>query len=100
MEGAVRTDGHMKTIDEIKAAWNAQADRYNQWDDLGIDEIVHFAQKIALIDAAKRFDGSVAFSWVCADGYSNGFDVACELRFMAKDISNAQHNRPASAGPG
>lgn len=33
------------TIEELKAAWNAQADKFNQWDDLGIDEIVNFAQK-------------------------------------------------------
>lgn len=31
-------------IDQLKAAWNAQADKHNQWDDLGIDEIVSFAQ--------------------------------------------------------
>ena len=32
------------SIDELKAAWNAQADKYNQWDELGLDEIVAFAQ--------------------------------------------------------
>jgi len=29
----------------LKAAWNEQAYQFNQWDDLGIDEIVAFAQK-------------------------------------------------------
>ena len=33
-------------IDELKAAWNAQSDEYNQYDTLGIDEIVGFAQAV------------------------------------------------------
>jgi hypothetical protein len=32
------------TFDELKALWNSQADQMNQWDELGIDEIVDFAQ--------------------------------------------------------
>lgn len=28
------------SIDELEAAWNARADAMNQWDELGIDEIV------------------------------------------------------------
>ena len=31
-------------IDELKKLWNAQADLMNGWDELGIDEIVEFAQ--------------------------------------------------------
>ncbi len=34
----------MEAIDELRAAWNAVADQHNQWDALGIDEIVEFAQ--------------------------------------------------------
>lgn len=34
------------TIDELESLWNAQADSYNQWIELGLDEIVSFAQKI------------------------------------------------------
>lgn len=37
--------------DEIKAAWNAQADEHNQWDDLGEDEKIEWAASIA---AAKE----------------------------------------------
>lgn len=33
-------------LEELEAAWNAQADRYNQWCELGLDEIVEFAQQI------------------------------------------------------
>lgn len=33
-------------MDSLKEAWNLQADQHNQWDDLGIDEIIEFAQKV------------------------------------------------------
>lgn len=42
----------METLEELKNAWNAQADKYNQWDELGHDEIVAFAQQRAI--AAER----------------------------------------------
>lgn len=32
------------TVDELKDLWNSQADHMNQWDELGLDEIVAFAQ--------------------------------------------------------
>lgn len=77
-------------IDKLEAQWNAIADQYNQWCDLGLDEIVAFAQQECLKEAAKRFEGSLPFNWVCADGYANGFDVAGELRFMAQESSNVK----------
>lgn len=36
----------MTGIRELESAWNAQADNFNQWDELGLDEIVAFAQKV------------------------------------------------------
>lgn len=33
-------------VEELKALWNKDADIYNQWDDLGVDEIVAFAQDV------------------------------------------------------
>ena len=39
------------TYDEIKTAWNAQADEHNQWDDLGEDEKIEWAASSA---AAKE----------------------------------------------
>ena len=39
------------TYEEIKDAWNAQADEHNQWDDLGEDEKIEWAASIA---AAKE----------------------------------------------
>lgn len=81
-------------IDELEARWNASADRYNQWSDLGLDEIVSFAQQECLKEAAERFEGSLPFNWVCADGYSNGLDVGGELRFMAQEGSNELRRPP------
>ena len=70
---------------ELEAAWNAQADPMNQWSELGLDEIVAFAQEQALLRAAAIFDGALAYNWACADGYDNGDDVAEELRCMAME---------------
>src|SRR5574344_2312410 len=41
------------TYDEIKAAWNAQADEHNQWDDLGEDEKVEWAARLAAAKTAQ-----------------------------------------------
>jgi len=46
------TDEDLLTLDELEAAWNAQADAFNSWDELGIDEIIWFAQQQALARAA------------------------------------------------
>lgn len=52
-----------------------------------IEELQHKAwdagAHAALVNAAERFEGVVPFNWVCADGYSNGFSVGGELRYMA-----------------
>lgn len=40
------------TLKEIEAAWNSDADEYNQWDSLGYDEMMEFAQKQARIECA------------------------------------------------
>ena len=47
----------MKTVDELRDEWNASADHMNQWDELGIDEIVWFAQERAFVDEAMWHDG-------------------------------------------
>lgn len=76
------------SIEELQAAWNAQADRYIQWEELRLDEIVAFAQQRALIVAAETFEGIHAFNWCCADQYANGFNIGGELRLMAFESSN------------
>jgi len=32
------------TVNELKERWNSEADHMNQWDELGLDEIVFYAQ--------------------------------------------------------
>ena len=41
------------TYDEIKAAWNAQADEHNQWDDLGEEEKIEWAASISAAKAPR-----------------------------------------------
>ena len=43
-----------------------------------------------LEEAAERFEGTLAFNWVAADGYANGADVGSELRYMAQERSNVK----------
>jgi hypothetical protein len=35
-------------LEELEEAWNQQADKYNSWDELSMNEIVAFAQQLAL----------------------------------------------------
>lgn len=35
------------TYDQVVAAWNAQADKHNQWEELGEDEKIEWALKCA-----------------------------------------------------
>lgn len=44
----------MKTLDELKAMWNAKADRFNRWHDIGMDEIVEFAQEVGRAECARE----------------------------------------------
>ena len=39
------TDAELMGLDDLEAAWNAQADAFNSWDELGMDEIIWFAQQ-------------------------------------------------------
>jgi hypothetical protein len=56
------------------------------YDSTALDEAIKQAKREALLEAASRFDGSLPFNWVCADGYSNGFDIAGELNYMAEEL--------------
>ena len=42
------TDDELLSLDQLRDAWNAQADAANSWDELGIDEIIWWAQRQAL----------------------------------------------------
>jgi hypothetical protein len=52
-----------KTVEDLKATWNAQADAMNQWDELGLDEIVHFAQEQMLAGIGNTI---AALRWTAA----------------------------------
>jgi hypothetical protein len=42
------TDEELLGLDQLEAAWNAQADPANGWNELGLDEIIAWAQRQAL----------------------------------------------------
>jgi hypothetical protein len=42
------TDDELFCLEDLRNAWNAQADAVNCWDELGMDEIIWFAQQQAL----------------------------------------------------
>jgi hypothetical protein len=49
----VLTDKELLSIDDLRDAWNAQSDAFNSWDELGIDEIIWFAQQQAIARHAR-----------------------------------------------
>jgi hypothetical protein len=42
------TDEELLGLDQLEEAWNAQADEANGWNELGLDEIIAWAQRQAL----------------------------------------------------
>jgi hypothetical protein len=48
------TDEDLFSLDQLRDKWNAQADAFNTWDELGIDEIVWWAQRQALARWGNR----------------------------------------------
>lgn len=65
-------------IDELEAAWNAQADKFNQWQDLGLEEIVAFAQDVEREASAKRAEKYML------EQYGNHYGVADAVRSNAE----------------
>ena len=57
------------------------------------------AKQDVLEVAAQCFDGTLPFNFVCADGYSNGFDVSGELRYMAHEIRMMPNANVTGAEP-
>ena len=69
-------------IVELKKKWNAKT----HWDNLNLEEMLIFAQQECLKEAAERFQLAEPCAWVCSDGYSNGEDIAVELRHLATKV--------------
>ena len=53
------------TYQEIVASWNAQADEYNQWDDLGEDEKIEWAVKYAVMQSGLCKEDPDSEDYVC-----------------------------------
>lgn len=47
-------------LDDLRNAWNAQADAANSWDELGMDEIIWFAQQQAIARYSRSAVAPVA----------------------------------------
>lgn len=54
-------------LNELEEAWNAQSDRLNQWCELGLDEIVHFAQEQEREACAKVCEQQLGFIAECPE---------------------------------
>ena len=61
-EPAVPTDEELLSVEDLRNAWNEQADQFNSWDDLGIDEIVWWAQRQALARYGNHIPEPISFS--------------------------------------
>ena len=47
-----------EAIEQIKASWNAQADAHNQWDSLGIDEMLEYALEQYALEQYDRMNAT------------------------------------------
>ena len=56
------------TVDEIKAAWNAQADKYNQWDELSEIEKIEWAVKYSMATVKRTHLTAQEDGWI-QDGH-------------------------------
>jgi len=98
------------THEEIKAAWNRQADQFNQWEALGEDEKINFT--IREVEKALATPGREIFTEmvkvfaelhkVYADGVKshNPVDLAAvrELEVTSKVIEEVKANFGIGAG--
>lgn len=82
------------TYDQIVAAWNAQADDYNQWDELGEDEKIEWAvecvhaavaqgEPLAWMDDGTLRAGSEATAYrVVTDATKRGMTASLAASFI------------------
>ena len=76
----------IERIAELEEARKEYAMLKDQFDKL--NKLYATSKKDSLEDAANKFDGTTGYNWTAADGYTNAFDIACELRYMATEVSN------------
>ena len=84
------------TYQQIVASWNAQADEYNQWDDLGEDEKIEWA--MACAKAAPPTTGEPRWYMVDKDGMAALCTDMEDAEQEAKDANMAwPHTAPHRA---
>jgi hypothetical protein len=65
-------DARVLRLGELKAYWNLQADQYNSWDTLSTEEMVTFAQQLALARPAIRPVLAIHYPWEMHEGWCDG----------------------------
>lgn len=75
----------MMTLDELEAAWNAQADQHNQWCDIGLDEKIAYAQQVEREACAKVCDGFVTSLYYENAPAQNNMAKACARAIRLSD---------------
>lgn len=87
-------DGGLLSVENLKEAWNEQADRANSWDELGIDEIVWWAQHCAL---SLRSHSAASPCRVMQSACAEGANQAIKNSGMGPDSAHPVALRPDEA---
>ena len=85
------------TYNEIKAAWNAQADEHNHWDSLGEDEKIEWAFDCAACLSVVTADLMKALKLI-ANSENSALDLAYCKGIARAAIANALREQAAEAG--
>ena len=85
------------TYDEIRHAWNAQADEHNHWDSLGEDEKIERAFDCAACLSVVTADLMKALKLI-ANSENSALDLAYCKGIARAAIANALREQAAEAG--
>ena len=85
------------TYNEIKTAWNAQADKYNQWDELSEVEKIEWAFACATHLSAATADLLEALKLI-ANAENSALDLAYCKGIARAAIANALEEQAAEVG--
>ena len=70
-------------IELLEKLWNASADQHNQWSELGLDEIVYFAQKVEREACSKLCE---TMGPVLCESYGDGAECIATADACAEAI--------------
>jgi hypothetical protein len=62
-------------LEQIKNKWNSEADEYNKWDSLGLDEQVEYAYLLGELKA------SLSSTKTYKEGLREGYEEAAEIAY-------------------